>query len=74
MGFTSTLLLLLWMRERLLSNDAFVIVENVPQFDHSVFDLLSFEFIMYHAIVSPTDMGFPCCRKRKYISYFAAAC
>lgn len=57
MGFTSTVLLLLWMRERLINREWFAIAECVTGFDHSAFDLISDVYNMVVITVSPKDLA-----------------
>jgi hypothetical protein len=57
-----------WVRERLMSDEDWVIVECVTSFDHSMLEkLLGDRFSLTVLNFSPTLLGIPVMRKRKYM-------
>ena len=70
MGFASTVLLLLWVRERLASSESWAIAECVRAFNHTVLEqLLGHEFSITVIVVCSSDLGYPCTRARKYMVF-----
>ena len=68
LGYMSTLLLLQWMRERLIHLEDFLIVECVVGFDHTVFKLIDQYYELHVLMLTPMLFLVPIQRQRKYMT------
>ena len=65
LAFQSSILLIIWMCERLLYQEDWCIVECVPAFDHRVFKYIAHVYELQYVIVCSSLFGAASTRKRK---------
>ena len=70
LAFQSSILLIIWMCERLLYQEDWCVVECVPAFDHTVFKYIAHVYELQWVIVCSSLFGAASTRKRKLMFFF----
>ena len=65
LAYSSSILLLIWIRERLLYREDWAVVECVPGFNHGVFKYLAHLYDVFTIVVCSSLFGAPSTRRRK---------